>query len=620
MEQNQGGEHQREKRRTWLCAEGLKASMKGFSRLVAQAVVATYVLIVLGGLVRASGAGLACPDWPLCHGRLIPPSDPLVLIEWSHRFVAAVVALLTVALAISAWRLRREHKGLIPGLGLLALGLVVVQVGLGALTVRRELVAWIVVAHLGAAMGFFATLIVLAITVMVRQPAARRRDPFRTLAICTVAVTYLLVLIGGYVSASGAGLACPDWPLCYGQLVPSLTGDVGAHLLHRFAALLTGVLIAVTAAAAYRTQTRRPALQAASAIALGLLILQMILGGLNIEYRLAEAVTVAHLATAAALFATLVVLAVLAHALPESEAYQPEFAGKPGRPRVQRVMDYVALTKPRIIVLLLVTAFASMLVAAPGRTSPWLIVFTLAGGAMSAGAANAINQLLERDIDALMTRTRQRPIPSGRVAAPYAFAFAVLLGTVAFVEMASLVNLLAATLSFAALLFYVFVYTVWLKRSTPQNIVIGGAAGAVPPLVGWAAATGRVDPTAAVLFLIVFLWTPPHFWALALFRRDDYARAQVPMLPVVSGEGETRRQILIYTVVLTLSTLLLVPVGRMGLVYGVSAAVLGGLFVALAVRLWRQRTPTAAMRVFGYSIVYLAVLFTAMVVDRLLQV
>ncbi|OLC28663.1 MAG: protoheme IX farnesyltransferase [Armatimonadetes bacterium 13_1_40CM_64_14] len=286
---------------------------------------------------------------------------------------------------------------------------------------------------------------------------------------------------------------------------------------------------------------------------------------------------------------------------------------------MHRVMDYLALTKPRIIVLLLVTAFASMLVAAPGRVSPWLIVFTLAGGAMSAGAANAINQVLERDIDALMTRTRKRPIPSGRVAAPFAFAFAVLLGTAAFVEMASFVNLLAAILSLAALLFYVFVYTVWLKRSTPQNIVIGGAAGAVPPLVGWAAATGRLDPAAAVLFLIVFLWTPPHFWALALFRRDDYARAHVPMLPVVSGESETRRQILIYTVVLVLSTLLLVPVGSMGRVYGLSAAVLGGLFVALAMRLWRQRTPTAAMRVFGYSIVYLALLFTVMVVDRLLR-
>jgi heme o synthase len=593
--------------------------MKSFSRLVTVTVVAAYVLIVLGGLVRASGAGLACPDWPLCQGRLIPPSDPLVVIEWSHRFVAAVVGFLTVAIAVSAWRLRGAHKTAIPKLGFLALGLMVVQVGLGALTVRHELTAWIVVAHLAAAMGFFATLIVLAVTMMVGQPAARRRDPFRTLALCTVGATYLLVLIGGYVSASGAGLACPDWPLCYGQLVPSLTGQVGAHLLHRFAALLTGVLIVVTASAAYRTQTRRPGVQAASAIAVGLLIVQMILGGLNIEYRLAEAVTVAHLATAAALFATLIVLAVLASVLPESEAYRAEYVGKPGRPRVQRVMDYVALTKPRIIVLLLVTAFASMLVAAPGRASPWLIVFTLVGGAMSAGAANAINQLLDRDIDALMTRTRQRPIPSGRVAAPYAFAFAVLLGTVAFVEMAALVNLLAALLSLAALLFYVFVYTVWLKRSTPQNIVIGGAAGAVPPLVGWAAATGRLDLTAAVLFLIVFLWTPPHFWALALFRHDDYARAQVPMLPVVSGEGETRRQILIYTVVLVVSTLLLVPVGRMGPVYGVSAVVLGGLFVALAGRLWRQRTPTAAMRVFGYSIVYLALLFTVMVVDRLLR-
>ncbi len=596
-----------------------QAGMRSLARLVAVAVIATYLLVVLGGLVRATGAGLACPDWPLCHGRLIPPFDPLVLIEWNHRLVASVVGLLTVAIAVSAWRLRRAGQPGLTSLGFLALVLVVVQVGLGALTVRHELTAWLVVAHLGTAMAFFATLIVLAVTTMTNQPAPRLRDPFRTLAILTVAATYGLVLIGGYVSASGAGLACPDWPLCYGRLVPSLTGHIGAHLLHRFAAGITGGLIIVLAAVAYRTQARRPALQAGSTIAVGLLILQVILGGLNIRYRLAEAVTVAHLATAAALFATLVALAVLAHRLPESEAYQPEYAGKPGRPRVQRLMDYVALTKPRIIVLLLVTAFASMLVASPGRVSPWLIVFTLVGGAMSAGAANAINQLLDRDIDALMTRTRRRPIPSGRVSAPYAFAFAVLLGTAAFVEMATLVNLLAALLSLAALLFYVFVYTVWLKRSTPQNIVIGGAAGAVPPLVGWAAATGHLDLTAAILFLIVFLWTPPHFWALALFRRDDYARARVPMLPVVAGEGETRRQILIYTVVLVLSTLLLVPWGGMGQLYVVSAAGLGGAFVVLAVRLWRERTSAAAVRVFAYSIVYLALLFIVMVADRLLQ-
>jgi protoheme IX farnesyltransferase len=541
-----------------------------------------------------------------------------VLIEWTHRLVASVVGLLTVAIAASAWRLRRAGRPGLTGLGLLALVLVTVQVGLGALTVRHELTTWLVVAHLGTAMAFFATLVVLAVTTMTDQPAPRQRDAFQTLAILTVAATYGLVLIGGYVSASGAGLACPDWPLCYGRLVPSLAGPIGAHLLHRFAAGLTGGLILAMAAVAYRTQARRPELQAASTIAVGLLILQVILGGLNIRYRLADAVTVAHLATAAALFATLVALAVLAPRLPESAAYQPADAGKPGRPRVQRVMDYVALTKPRIIVLLLVTAFASMLVASP-RVSPWLIVFTLAGGAMSAGAANAINQLLERDIDALMTRTRRRPIPSGQVRAPYALAFAVLLGTAAFVEMATLVNLLAALLSLAALLFYVFVYTVWLKRSTPQNIVIGGAAGAVPPLVGWAAATGHLDLTAAMLFLIVFLWTPPHFWALALFRRDDYARARVPMLPVVSGEGETRRQILIYTVVLVLSTLLLVPLGGMGRLYVLSAAGLGGAFVVLAVRLWRERTSAAAVRVFAYSIVYLALLFIVMVADRFLQ-
>src|SRR5438552_4429218 len=441
---------------------------------------------------------------------------------------------------------------------------------------------------------------------------------FGRLASAAVVATYVLIILGGLVRATGAGLACPDWPLCYGQLLPSLTGGVGAHLLHRFAAAIAGALIVVTAAAAYRTQTRRPQLQAASAIAVGLLILQIILGALNIEYRLADAVTIAHLATAAALFATLVVLAVLASRVSESEAYRPEAAGRPGRSRVQRVMDYVALTKPRIIVLLLVTAFASMLIAAPGKISPWLIFFTLAGGAMSAGSANAINQLLERDIDALMSRTRRRPIPAGRVSPPYAFAFAVLLGMVAFVEMAVLVNLLAALLSLAALLFYVFVYTVWLKRSTPQNIVIGGAAGAVPPLVGWAAATGHVSLTAILLFVLVFLWTPPHFWALALFRRYDYARAHVPMLPVVAGEGETRRQIVIYSVVLVLVTLLLHQVGRMGLIYLLSAGALGAVFVALAVRLQRQQTAVAAVKLFTYSILYLGLLFAAMVADRLL--
>ena len=581
--------------------------MKRLATLALVTSVSTYLLIVLGGLVRATGAGLACPDWPLCHGRLIPPLEGLILVEYSHRLVASAVGLLTLALVVTAWRARRLviHA-------LTALVLVGVQVVLGGLTVRTELSEWLVVAHLGTAMLFFATLIGLTLRAWTAElPAGRSR--VRPLAWITLAATFGLVLIGGYVSATAAGIACPDWPLCYGQVLPAATGGVAVQMTHRFAAALVGVLILGTAITTYRSDRRREDLQALSAVAVGLLVLQVLLGALNVEYRLAPGVTTSHLATATALFAALVMLAVLSG---RGRGVRADPAPGAGGDRWQRVLSYVALTKPRIIVLLLITAFAAMLVAAPGVVSPWVIVFTLAGGAASAGAANAINQVLDRDIDAVMTRTRRRPIPSGRVAPPFALAFAVLLGAAAFVELAVLVNLTSAVLALAALAFYVFIYTVWLKRSTPQNIVIGGAAGAMPPLVGWAAATGRVELPALILFLIIFLWTPPHFWALALYRRDDYARAHVPMLPVVAGEDETRRQIVIYSVLLVASSLLLLWFGQMGWVYGGTAAAMGAVFIALALRVRRERTPKAAVRLFGYSMIYLALLFAAMVADR----
>jgi protoheme IX farnesyltransferase len=590
--------------------------VKGFTRLALTTASATFLLIVLGGVVRATGAGLACPDWPLCHGRLIPPFEPLVLIEYSHRLAASIVGLLTVALAVAAVR-RFSFRSNMAVLAGAALVLLAVQIALGALTVRHALSAWIVVAHLGTAMAFFAVLVTIAATAMLGPTATFARGGFWKLAAVTLAATYVLVLIGGYVSASGAGLACPDWPLCYGRLLPSLQGPVAVHFYHRLAAGLVTVLIVATAAVAYRTQARRPQLLAASAIAVGLLLLQVILGALNVEYRLADPVTTAHLATAAALFATLVVLLVLARRVPET-ASLPEPVSRGSRSQMARVLDYVALTKPRIMILLLVTTLSAMLIAAPGQVSPWIIVVTLIGGALASGSASAINQLLERDIDAVMTRTRRRPVAAGRVTPPSAFAFATLLAFAAFALLSVFVNLLTAVLAIAGLIFYVLVYTVWLKRLTPQNIVIGGAAGAVPPLVGWAAATGRIELPAAVLFLIVFFWTPPHFWALALYRREDYARAGVPMLPVVAGEETTRRQIVMYSAVLVLVSLVLYPIAGLGVLYIAVAGVSGAVFIALALRVWMEKTPKSAVRLFGYSVLYLGILFGAMVLDRLL--
>jgi protoheme IX farnesyltransferase len=281
--------------------------------------------------------------------------------------------------------------------------------------------------------------------------------------------------------------------------------------------------------------------------------------------------------------------------------------------------DLVALTKPRIISLLLVTTVAPMFVA--GRPSWWTVLIVSIGGYLMAGGANAVNMYLDRDIDDVMSRTRLRPIPSGRMAPQAVLAFGVLLATTATWLLAQFVNVLTAGLALAGFYFYVFIYTRWLKRSSPSNIVIGGAAGAFPPLVGWAAVTGRVDLAALYLFLIVFYWTPPHFWALALLKQKDYGRAGIPMAPLVWGERQTMDQMLWYTVVLLALTILPVAFGAFGWVYLASAIVLGGLLLrgVLQVRSLDRRHEIwtkAAWWTYKYSLLYLALLFVAMVVDR----
>ncbi|MCH8998351.1 MAG: protoheme IX farnesyltransferase [Proteobacteria bacterium] len=280
-----------------------------------------------------------------------------------------------------------------------------------------------------------------------------------------------------------------------------------------------------------------------------------------------------------------------------------------------RVADYLALLKPRVMSLVVFTGFAG-LIAAPGGLHPFLAVVAVLCIGIGAGAAGAINMWYERDIDALMERTRRRPIPAGRMAPDAALAYGVILSLFSVMLMGLAVNWVAAALLALANGFYVFVYTIWLKRRTPQNIVIGGAAGAFPPMIGWAAVTGTVGLESIALFLIIFMWTPPHFWSLALYREGDYAKAGIPMLPVVAGMAETRRQILIYAVLLAPLSLAPALLGAAGMLYGAVAFGLSLIFVLYALRVRFDRTLASARRMFGFSILYLFLVFAALIVDR----
>jgi heme o synthase len=310
-------------------------------------------------------------------------------------------------------------------------------------------------------------------------------------------------------------------------------------------------------------------------------------------------------------------------ALPVRERFRPRAvaraATRPSEGGRSRFAAYVALTKPRIIELLLVTTVPTMVVAERGLPSVWLMVATVVGGTLAAGGANAFNMVADRDIDRLMRRTEGRPLVTGEITPGAALTFAVILEATAFVWLWAFVNLLSAALAVAACLFYVFVYTLWLKRRSEHNIVIGGAAGAVPVLVGWSAVTGTLAWAPVILFAVIFYWTPPHFWALAIRYRDDYATAEVPMLPAVRDGRTVAVRILAYSLVLWALSVVFSPVADMGGLYLGSAVVLGAVFCGLAVRLVVEATPARAMKLFGWSITYITLLFSAMAVDQLVR-
>jgi len=385
-----------------------------------------------------------------------------------------------------------------------------------------------------------------------------------------------------------------------GTLLAVVSGSAGLGTEHRVLAALALSPLAAVVASAWVSYRRLLYPSVAALILFGL----------------AAAVTAPgiHLALAALSFAaTLVVVAQ------SWRGTQPTLQHSVTRSRGEIVRDYLTLTKPRIMTLLLLTGLCGMIVGAGGLPPLWLVAAAMLGLALACGGASALNHVLDADIDRLMgKRTRSRPVAAGRIPAPYALEFGLALSALSFVLLAGVVNVLTAVLALSGMLFYVLVYTKLLKRSTPQNIVIGGAAGAIPPLVGWAAATGDLTLPALVLFAIVFLWTPPHFWALALLIKRDYANAGVPMLPVVRGEHETVKEILLYTAALVAFTLAPALWGQFGLVYLVAAAALGAGFLALAWNLRRERTPARAALLFHYSLAYLALLFVAMALDTVI--
>jgi len=621
------------------------------SRLARLAVVT--LAVAAAGLLLGGDAGGGAPLAETLHRILTALGGLLAL---------ATAALTTVVRGVSAASRRTAWSAAVAALALPLLG---------AVARLDAWSSWLAPLHVVLAFGLLGLLLATAYNLALDRAApawlvaaAAPGEPGRRIArfaAIGLGASAVMVLTGA-ATAGVSPLACPGWPFCLeGTPLPADTSAATAfHLAHRAAAIVGAVALA---AVAWLTH-RRPAPRLARRLAewtIGVLAVQVMLGGNVVAAGETAWFRGGHLAvgtllwsmgvlTLAALLRPSAIAArpvgaspralgqaspagvVLARAnLPAAtNGTAPAAAGTfaapwaaavPGWPNLARlrstVTDYVALTKPGILTLLLTTTLCAMLIADPRGVSLFVIVATLIGGTLAAGGANALNCLIDRDIDVAMARTRHRASAAGRISPPAILAFGLALSALAVLALGLLVNWLAAALALAGNLFYVLVYTRWLKRSTPHNIVIGGAAGAVPPLVGWAAATGGLAPAAWVLFAIIFAWTPPHFWALALLKQGEYGRAAVPMLPVVAGETATRRQILLYSVLLFATALLLVPLG-LGPIYLLAALALNGVFLGLAVRLWLAPSKKLARQLFFFSLWYLALLFAAAVVDRLI--
>jgi heme o synthase len=440
-------------------------------------------------------------------------------------------------------------------------------------------------------------------------------SPFSKLALVTLLAVFILMVSGAAVSAFGANQACAGWPLCSGWLPVDNLGWLAFS--HRLITLVTGFLVAAMFVRAWRSQRSQQVILTAATTAFVLFAGEILVGAVMTMRAYTAELVWLHAVSAAALWGSLVILVGSAAFAARTGAEEAEEAAQP-LPVARRLKDFLLLSKPIIVLLLLVTTYAGMVVGGKSIPPLALTFWTLLGGALAAGGSSALNQFIDRDIDKAMHRTAKRPLPDGRLTPAEGVAYGAGAVVISFFLLAAFVNLLAALLSLAGAVYYVLLYSIWLKRLTVQNIVIGGGAGAIPPLVGWAAASGSLNIPSLFLFAIIFLWTPPHFWALALVRRKDYARAGVPMLPVVKGVHATRKQIFIYTLELVALTLLMPVFKITGSVFLISAVVLGAWLIYSAWRVLRGGGNKVAWKMYRHSSMYLAFLFLALVVDVLL--
>jgi heme o synthase len=585
-----------------------------------------FMVIVLGGMVRVTGSGGACPDWPTCLGRWTPPAGDNATIDYLHRLATFLVApLLAAAVGVARLRYRKELWISFPLYT--ALALLLGQIALGAFV---SLVSvpngdkGLPAVHLGLSLVILGLVLVSTVAAFYRErnQASQTwsgrllfRSPFARLSLLALGMIFVLLVSGAVVAAAGASKACPSWPVCNPFQTP---GDPAAwiNFIHRMMVGLSSVAMLILLVKAWRTQRSQPVILVASTAAAVLFFAQALLGA-----KLAAGFPVyllgLHEATAVAAWAVLVVqVSAVGLAGRTSEEEATDRASILERKGLAR--DLLMLTKPIVVALLLVTTFAGMVIGARAWPPLNLVFWTLLGGFMAAGGSGAINQYIDRYDDGKMQRTQKRPIPAGRLTPAEGLAFGVAMTLASFYIMVAFVNFLAALLSLAGIIYYVLIYSIFLKKATVQNIVIGGGAGAIPPLVGWAAATGSLNVPSLFLFAVIFMWTPPHFWALALVRRKDYARAGVPMLPVIRGEKETRWQIFLYTLELVGLTLFLPLFGLGGSIYLIGAALLGLWLLYAAWKVWKHGGNKLAWKMYRYSSMYLAFIFLVLMVDRLL--